>query len=98
MKANGQPTDGYKMPKLSDISRSRGKGKKRGRKNRGHKTNYVQITKKVISKLELINEVYDEIEKAEELEMCQSNKTLKLLLDIRKSKKMLLQKPWYTVH
>ena len=27
MKANGQPTDGYKMPKLSDISRSRGKGK-----------------------------------------------------------------------
>ena len=49
LRANGQPIDsGYKLPKLSDLTRTKEQGKKSGRKNRGHKKNSLKVKQKSI--------------------------------------------------
>ena len=44
MKANGMPiTEGYKLPKLSTLTRSKRNGKLNGRKKRGHRRNAKEV-------------------------------------------------------
>ena len=44
MKVNGMPiTEGYKLPKLSTLTRSKRNGKLNGRKKRGHRRNAKEV-------------------------------------------------------